>query len=116
MVRDIRDRLTLFLGGMAKSMRLRPTKLEVIKIALTWEQIEQYDPPPNPTKLTDSRAPAYVEKYGYESWEVDALPPTVLQEVIRASFDDVMKTDLVNSIIAIEEADKDALREAVRDL
>ncbi|MCK5643240.1 MAG: hypothetical protein KAJ19_20695 [Gammaproteobacteria bacterium] len=42
MVRDIADRLNMFTG--------RELDLEVRKLALTTEQIEEYQPPPNPTK------------------------------------------------------------------
>lgn len=34
--------------------------------------IEEYDPPPNPAKLTDSRVGGYLDAYGDESWELDA--------------------------------------------
>ena len=63
MVRDVKDRLEMF-----------GVELEVEKLALTKAQIAQYNPPPNPAKMTDSRAAAYVEKHGSSSWEVDALP------------------------------------------
>jgi hypothetical protein len=48
------------------------------------EQIEQYGPPPNPVKLTDSRCAGYMAEYNTdESWELDALEPSVLAELIR---------------------------------
>ena len=45
--------------------------------------MEEYDPPPNPAKFTDSRIGNYVAEYGTESWELDALNPSVLQDLIR---------------------------------
>lgn len=74
MVRDVKDRLLEF--GVSGS-------LDVRKLALTMAQIEQHVPPPNPVKVTDGRAAAYIEKYGNESWEVDALPPATLELLIR---------------------------------
>lgn len=65
------------------SMRTASNRLEIRRIALTMDQIEQYDPPPNPAKLSDSRAEGYVQLYGYESWELDALPPDVLSALVR---------------------------------
>jgi hypothetical protein len=56
---------------------------EVRRIALNMDQVEQYDPPPNPAKLTDSRAGTYIDAYGTESWELDALNPDVLDGLIR---------------------------------
>jgi hypothetical protein len=72
MTRDIQDRLTLFGTGT-----------EVNRIALTMDQVSQYNPPPNPAKLTDSRVEGYMELYGDESWELDALDPATLDDLIE---------------------------------
>ena len=45
--------------------------------------MEQYSPPPNPAKFTDTRYGPYVGLYGDESWELDALEPRVLRTLIR---------------------------------
>ena len=71
MTRDIQERLWLF-----------GADVEVKRVALTMEQIETYSPPPNPAKITDSRASGYIRKYGYESWELDALEPQMLNKLI----------------------------------
>lgn len=55
---------------------------EVRRIALTMAQVEEWDPPPNPAKVTDSRAASYINLYGHESWELDALDPATLDELI----------------------------------
>jgi len=72
MSRDISDRLELF-GSHAS----------VHRIALNMSQVDKYGPPPNPTKFTDSRASGYVEQYGEDSWELDALEPRVIDALIR---------------------------------
>ena len=72
MDRDIQNRLEEF-----------GVDVEVVRIGLTAEQINQYSPPPNPTKITDPRAKEYISEYGETSWEVDALKPEVLQELIE---------------------------------
>lgn len=54
------------------------------RIALNYDQVEEYNPPPNPAKLTDSRSAGYVAEHGYESWELDALPPDVLDDLIAS--------------------------------
>ena len=105
MVRDIQDRLKMF-----------GSEVKVRKLALTMAQIEEYNPPPNPAKMSDSRAAKYVEKHGAESWEVDALPPEVLQELIRSSFEEVVDQDKMDEIIEREEAEKSLLRAAVKNL
>lgn len=71
MTRDIQDRMTMF-----------GTDVNVERIALNMDQVEQYDPPPSPAKITDSRAADYIELYGHDSWELDALEPSVLDSLI----------------------------------
>lgn len=73
MDRDIQDRLGMF---------SRWTEFDFRRIALTMEQINQYNPPPDPAKLTDSRASGYIAEYGTSSWELDALTPQVLVNLL----------------------------------
>jgi len=73
--------------------------IEVRRIALNMDQVEQYDPPPNPTKLTDSRSTAYIDQYGPESWELDALDPTVLGDLIAEHLDAVIDPDLYDELV-----------------
>lgn len=72
MTRDIIDRLKLFMGGV-----------ELKRLALNMDQVQQYNPPPNPAKITDSRSTAYIAEFGGKSWELDALEPKVLVTLIR---------------------------------
>jgi hypothetical protein len=72
MTRDINDRLYTF-----------GADVEVIRIALNMDQVERYDPPPNPAKLTDSRAEGYIARFGDDSWELDALDPATLDTLIE---------------------------------
>lgn len=71
MTRDIEERLRTF-GCDAT----------VDRIALNMDQVEEHQPPPNPAKMTDSRFQNYMENYGTESWELDALEPRMLAEII----------------------------------
>jgi len=83
MTRDISDRLELFMGGV-----------EVKRLALNMDQVEQYDPPPNPAKTTDSRYGAYIAEFGEESWELDALEPAVIATLIRNAIRALIDQDL----------------------
>lgn len=71
MNRDIQDRLKMF-----------GSKVEVERIALTMAQIQHYGPPPNPAKITDSRSKDYIARFGNQSWELDALEPSVIDDLI----------------------------------
>ena len=42
---------------------------------------KQFRPPPNPAKLTDSRARDYIKLYGRKSQELDAMDPRYLKEL-----------------------------------
>ena len=70
MTRDIFDRLHIL--SEVQSF----TKVD--RIALNMPQIEELNPPPNPTKPDDTRSPKYIEEFGYESWELDAIKPANL--------------------------------------
>ncbi len=89
MSRDIRSRLKLFTGGGFYFKRL----------ALNMDQVEQYGPPPNPAKITDSRAAAYIAEFGGESWELDALEPTVLEALVRTAINGIMDRDKMSAMI-----------------
>lgn len=102
MVRDIQDRMAMF-----------QCPAQVIKVALTAAQVKQHKPPPNPAKLTDSRAADYVAKHGYSSWEVDALQPNTLHALIRAGFDAVIDQPMMDMVIEEEERDKQAVQDAL---
>lgn len=88
MTRDNNDRLAMFMGGV-----------EVRRLALNMNQIEQYNPPPNPAKESDSRFANYIELYGDESWELDALEPQVLVNLIETAILSIRDDDAYQVIV-----------------
>jgi hypothetical protein len=93
MARDIQDRLDLF--GCQKTV--------VERIALTMGQVEQYKPPPCPAKVKDSRFEGYREKFGDEAWELDALDPRTIVDLIEQKVRD--STDAVKKAFRLQEQD-----------
>ena len=93
MTRDIRDRLAIFMGN-----------IRVDRLALNFNHIEQYNPPPNPAKVTDPRAKAYIAEFGAMSWELDAMEPDVLNGLILHAVLNVRDSALWEE--AIEEEDE----------
>lgn len=96
MTRDIGDRLEMFLNGGDVPYRTGvavtdtpPSSLSadvtIQRIALNWDQIQAYRPPPNFSKESDSRYQGYVDKYGVKCYELDALEPSVISDLIRAT-------------------------------
>lgn len=73
MTRDLTERISLFCRN----------PIELVRLALTMDQVEERQPPPNPAKTTDSRFQQYMEEFGTESWELDALPPEYLVELVE---------------------------------
>jgi hypothetical protein len=145
MTRDITDRLTTFVhqdwvnefaedftagpvarGAIRRSMRERmraqgstigddEMPWEVRRIALTIEQIEEYQPPPNPAKTTDARFQRYQDETGLdESWELDALDPIVMEELIQDEIDAFKDHDAYDKAEAKQERERLVLK-AVKD-
>lgn len=86
----------------------------VDRIALNMDQIQEYDPPPNPAKITDSRARAYMDEFGGSSWELDALPPDVLTELIRGKIAELRDADQWAIDVELEDVAKEQLAAAAR--
>jgi hypothetical protein len=90
MSRDIEERIRMFMehhigdGGY----------FDFTRIALNRDQIDLYQPPPNPAKSSDSRFQGYMDEHGDESWELDALEPQVLADLVRAKVDELRDDDL----------------------
>lgn len=95
MTRDNRDRLALFTGGVT-----------VERLALNYDQVEQYNPPPNPAKETDSRFAGYEAEFGSASWELDALAPDVIVSIIE---DAIGRLVDLEAYTAIEEREKQSI-------
>lgn len=74
MTDDIQSRLERY-GSHARVKRM----------ALTYTQVRQFGLEPMPTKMSDSRWREYSLQYGNQCWELDALPPDELQNIIRDS-------------------------------
>lgn len=103
MTRDIAERLALFLG-------FRDYGLSVHRLALNMEQIDLYQPPPNPAKTSDARFESYLQHYGDESWELDALSPQVIVDLIREQITDKLDLDRWDAQEAREARDLNLLR------
>lgn len=87
---------------------------EVKRIALTYEQILEFKPPPNPVKKTDSRWKKYVKQTGcQESWELDALSPATLAELIQDEIDQIRSPSVWNAALEEQQSDKNLLQSMV---
>ena len=102
MIRDVSDRLAKF-----------GEDVQVHSIALTMGQIEEHSPPPNPAKVSDPRAGDYIAQHGRVSWELDALRPDTLHELLEKNLEGLIDMGAYEEIIAQEEAEKQRLRDII---
>lgn len=77
--------------------------VEVHRIALNMDQVDEYSLPANPTKLTDTRAATYTEKHGYDSWELDALQPRVIVDLIDAILESLVDLEVWDKVVQRQE-------------
>jgi hypothetical protein len=102
MTRDNRDRLAMFARR----------GVEVRRLALNMDQVDRYRPPPNFAKETDSRYSAYVQKFGAECWELDALNPAVIADLIRSEVEGMIDGEAWNAAKDEEAANRALLSAA----
>ena len=105
MPRDIRARLEKF-GSSAR----------VNHIALSMDQINEYDLPPNPAKKTDPRSRKYYETHGKHSWELDALDPDTLVRILESHILKYLDVKKYNEALRREQREKDELEDAVEKI
>jgi hypothetical protein len=132
MTRDITDRLRTFIAQdwLNEEMNVQGTvkvrdiwadmsewcggrdAFAVNRIALNFDQVEQYNPPPNPAKATDARFQKYMEEYGSESWELDALDPVTLDALIEGHLGDIIDGEALDERAQDEETHRELLVKA----
>lgn len=105
MTRDNQDRLSMF-AGVAVSVQ---------RLALNMNQIEELEPPPNPAKVTDSRAADYIARYGDSSWELDALEPSYIHDLIRDAIMSIREEKKWDAALKQEAEDKLVLDEFLNE-
>jgi hypothetical protein len=104
---DMTDDLVSRLGMFARS------DIQVKRLALNMPQVEKYQPPENPAKVKDTRYQAYMVQFGTASWELDALTPDVLGELVEDYILQHRDTDLWIAAEEEEEGYRQELQEIV---
>lgn len=98
MVRSLRERIGYF--------EVQP---EIIKCALTMEDIKWYRLPPDFAKKTDSRAAAFIAKHGDISVELDALPADVLKNRLVTEVESHLDMVALNQVRERESTERERL-------
>lgn len=113
MINDIIKRINQFHTGSGDNIERFESRFSVEPIAITFEQIRRYNPPPNPAKLSDGRAKWYIENYGPHSWEVDALKPEVLASTLKEEIESRIDVEIYQEMRDTEKEHKRKLKEFI---
>lgn len=105
MTRDINERLQLF-THYAGDFRVE-------RIALTMDQIEELNPPPNPAKVTDSRYQNYRSEYGEYSWELDALEPAYIRDLIENYINEIKEHTLYDRMLQRQDEERQVIQDLI---
>ena len=97
MTRDNHDRLRMFIEYESDR-----GYFEIRRMALNMDQVHKYNPPPNPAKRTDKRAKKYIDQYGEESWELDALDPPVIAALIQEEIESIRDPERWDDFVMME--------------
>jgi hypothetical protein len=76
------------------------------RVAVTRAQIAEYNLPSRPTKASDSRA----AKFEGDSVELDAIPPTILRDLVRESIERHLPKHELDILKVAEESERSFLR------
>jgi len=84
---------------------------KVVRVALSAEQVTEYNLPPNPGKATDSRAAGFIAKHGeLRQVELDALDPDDLRHLYQRALDEFWDESAFEAVMEQERADIAELR------
>jgi len=106
MHRDVRERLSLFAGR----------DVRVIRLGLTMDQVREAKAPPDPAKVSDSRAPAYIAEHGDKSWELDALEPAYIAELVETHVGALIRERKWKKSMAAEKRGRATLRRTAKGM
>lgn len=106
MTRDNQERLSLFAG----------VPVQVVRLALNMEQVERFKPPPNPAKTASARYTAYRELHGESCWELDALKPEYIEQLLTDAVRKFRDQALWDERLAEEAEDKDSMDLAIANM
>lgn len=101
MTRDNHERLNLF----------AEQDIEINRVALNMDQILERNPPPNPVKVTDTRFAKYTAEFGDKCWELDALEPAELDDLVSRAVESYVDKDLWQATLAREVEERGKIKQ-----
>lgn len=101
MTRDNWKRLNMF----------AESDIEVNRVALNMDQIRERNPPPNPAKITDTRFAKYVAEFGDKCWELDALEPKELDDLVSLAVESYVDKELWQATLERERVQRGEIKQ-----
>jgi len=89
---------------------------DIQRIALTMDQIQQYNLPSQFAKKKDPRYKNYKNQFGLESWEIEALPIKIIRELLENKIKEYIDFDKYNRVLEQEVQDKERFKEIIEEL
>jgi hypothetical protein len=105
MTRDVEERLSIF----------SEEDINIRRLALNFDQVNNWNPPENPEKETDSRYENYRGKFGEASWELDAVEPKNMVELLENEILSLVDSDIWDETVKFETAQTEKLMDIARN-
>jgi hypothetical protein len=119
---DGRDLVLIYVGdydpsGLYMSEEDIPQRLEqyegyhveVNRVALLDEQLDDLPSFPATDKKKDPRYKWFVQNYGKRCWELDAMDPNDLRDIVREAIEDEIEWDAWDRCAVVEKAEQESL-------
>jgi hypothetical protein len=88
-------------------------ELNFVELAVTVEQIDQWNLPSRPNKEKDPRTKKFEGRYNRESTELDAIPAQTLRQIIEDAIKQHMSDDVYDRLMVQEAGERDQLARMV---
>jgi hypothetical protein len=102
--------------GIAETVKERlaemacPVDVFVERIAATSEQIEEYGLITQPVTRSDTRARNFIQRFGTETIELDAIPASEIRRLVREAIERHMDPRRLALLQMVEEEERDGIR------
>ena len=87
-----------------------PVEVFVERIAATPEQIEEYGLITQPVTRSDSRARKFIQRFGTETVELDAIPASEVRRLVRGAIERHMHPRRLAFLRMVEREERDGIR------
>ncbi len=88
----------------------QPVDVFVERIAATPEQVEQYELITQPVTRSDSRARRFIQRYGTETVELDAIPASEVRRLVAGAIEQHMDSRRLDFLRMVEKEEREGIK------